>query len=109
MLGGLTLVEGDRRRLKELFFAVAHVGGSAVAACAPDPAWDVASLFAPRSGTLFFLARPDWTELPPSARDETFSFPLVPGAEACFTAPPDPSPSEVPADTPSVVPSEVGR
>jgi hypothetical protein len=85
MLGGLVLQQTDaekRRRLKALFFAT-EPQPSPAAACAPSPAWDVVSLYAPRTRTLSVLARPDWERMHTGAEHGTFSFPLVPEGGSC--------------------------
>lgn len=81
MLSGLVVREGEQLRVKDLYFTAARV--SARAACAPASGWDVVSLYAPRTGTLFFLARPDWTLVHSAGRSGTFSFPLVTDPEQC--------------------------
>jgi len=83
MLGGLVLVEGKLRRVKDLYFAVVQTPDTVTAACAPQPAWDVVSLHSARTGTLYVLARPDWDLLPPSNKSGEFSFPLVAEPQAC--------------------------
>jgi hypothetical protein len=88
MLSGLVLPQGNERWLKELYFTVTPGGDSAMAACAPDRGWDVVSLYGPRSGSLFFLARPDWTLIHASAHAGRFSFPLVVDSHACPTSAP---------------------
>jgi hypothetical protein len=91
MLSGLVLPDGDERWVKELYFTATPSRNSTTAACAPEPGWDVVSLHARRSGTLFFLARPDWTLIHTPSHAGTFSFPLVADPRACPTTPPLPS------------------
>jgi hypothetical protein len=87
MLGGLLLVEGDRRRLKELFFTAQQTSDAVRTACPPGPGWDVVSLRAPRSGTLFVRARPDWLLLERTKQHGKFSIPLAANEVACAATP----------------------
>jgi len=59
MYAGLLLVEPGtkKRELKDLYFSTQTVTGSELHACRPNEAWNVISLFAPRSRTLSVLAR----------------------------------------------------
>jgi hypothetical protein len=88
MLSGLVLPDGDQRWIKELYFTATPSRDSTTAACAPDRGWDVISLYAPRSGTVFVLARPDWTLIHTSSHAGRFSFPLVADPRACPTTAP---------------------
>lgn len=82
MLGGLLLRDGEKRQLKELYFAVKNGGGAPRTVCRPGEGWDVISLYAPRTDTLTVLARPDWKVIgPTSAR--SFAFPLAGDSGAC--------------------------
>jgi hypothetical protein len=89
MLSGLLLREPgtEQRRLKELFFTAQRVDDGLRAVCAPRAGWEVVSMLAPRTRTLFVLARPDWKlmELPGPAG--TFTFPMAPDASACPPVP----------------------
>ena len=84
MFGGLLLRDGDDggRRLKELFFTVQAADSSATA-CSAGPGWDVVSLYAPRTGTMTVLARPDWKVIGGPPAGVTFSFPIVDDPDAC--------------------------
>jgi hypothetical protein len=92
MLSGLLLREAGtkRRRVKELFFTAQQVDDDLRAVCAPRPGWDVVSLLAPRTRTLFVLARPDWKVMEQPGPGGTFTFPLARNAGDC---PPLPEPA----------------
>ncbi len=93
MLSGLLLREAgtERRRVKELFFTAQQVDDDLRAVCAPRPGWDVVSLFAPRTRTLFVLARPDWKVMEQPGPGGTFTFPLAREAGDCPPLLPEPT------------------
>ncbi|GIW39637.1 MAG: hypothetical protein KatS3mg076_0214 [Candidatus Binatia bacterium] len=84
MLGGLLLKGGDEtaRELKEVFFAALAEVGDVRVACPPAEGWDVVSYYAPRTATLYVLARPDWRKLSAAPRGR-FAFPLARRKEDC--------------------------
>jgi hypothetical protein len=85
MLSGLILrQEGtDARRVKDLFFTVQHRAAPGATACAPSTAWNLVSLYAPRTETLTVLARPDWDRLDSSSERGRFALPLIAADAAC--------------------------
>jgi hypothetical protein len=98
MYGGLILIgSGPKVALKDLYFNVRSAPPEERFACRPDDAWNVISLYAPRTGTLSVLARPDWDAVADGGkRSGTFSFELQPDAGACVgpTRPPEEDESE---------------
>lgn len=86
MLSGLLLrQEGEeQRQVKELYFAAVETGPEQQAVCSPHEGWDLTTLYAPRTDTLFVLARPDWDilKVPPHGK---FTFTLASDPEACVT------------------------
>jgi len=92
MLSGLLLrdrTSGDRV-LKDLYFTVQRLPAPFTTVCSPGKGWNTISLYAPRSGTVSFLARPDWRKLGRSPSAGPFVFPLAKDSESCR-----PSPSRV--------------
>lgn len=87
MLGGLLHYHQgeEQRQLKQTFFTVQPMQAEATA-CAPDAAWDVVSLYAPRGRSLNVLVRPEWELMPKAGESGTFSFPLRADAAACASA-----------------------
>lgn len=85
MLGGLLLrgKESEARQLKDLYFTVQQATAEQRHVCPPSDGWDVVSLYAPLSGTLSVLARPDWRILAAKNPAGRFVFPLVAGPEDC--------------------------
>jgi hypothetical protein len=89
MLSGLLLREAgtERRRVKELFFTVQRVDDDLRAACRPAPGWDVVSMFAPRTRTLFILARADWKFMEKPGPGGTFTFTMATDQGDCALLP----------------------
>jgi len=96
MLSGLILRDGDRpeRELKELFYGVLPAPADVSAACAPALGWEVVSLLAPHTRTLFVLARPEGDTIGRATPAGDFQLPLVADPARCGTpaqAPPPPA------------------
>ncbi len=89
MLGGLILppAEGDgpQRVVKEMFFTAIDAPDGVTTACPSPPGWEVVSLFAPATRTLFVLARPPGDTAADHASAGTFTFPL---GSSCAPSPP---------------------
>jgi hypothetical protein len=85
MLSGLILRDGDRpeREVKELFYGVVPAPDDVRAACAPAPGWQVVSLLAPHTDTLFVLARPEGDTMGRGAPAGDFRLPLVSDQSRC--------------------------
>lgn len=82
MLGGLILADGDRpgRTLKEFFFTALTAPEGVTAACSPGGGWEVQSLYAADTRTLFVLARPPGDTAAEAAPAGVVTLPLVAGA-----------------------------
>ena len=85
MYGGLVIRTPGRkkRELKDMYFNVRSAPEAQRYACRPDEGWDVISLYAPRSGTLSVLARPEWEKFPDRPQYGTYKFPLGADAGIC--------------------------
>ena len=85
MLSGLLLrdLRSGKRHLKDLYFTAKRVPAPFTTVCSPGKGWNTIALYAPRSGTLFALARPDWRKLRGSEATGRFVFPLAKGSEPC--------------------------
>lgn len=101
MYGGLVIrTPGEKKReLKDLYYDVRRTSEAQSYVCPPDEDWgEVVSLYAPRSQTLFVLARPEWEK--PVARQQhgTYAFRLGADAGMCIgpTRPAAPSPGTAP-------------
>lgn len=89
MLGGLILPpadgDGPQRVVKELFYTAIAAPDGVTTACPSPPGWEVVSLFAPATDTLFVLARPPGDTAGDPVPVGTFSFPL---GSTCEQPPP---------------------
>lgn len=86
MYGGLVvrLADGKKRELKDMYYDVRQVDEAQQHVCAPEESWgEVISLYAPRTKTLFVLARPEWEKYPKRERYGTYAFRLGPDAGMC--------------------------
>ena len=81
MLSGLILREGEKpgRTVKELFFTAAAAPPGKTTACPPAPDWEVESLYAPTTRTLFVLVRPPGDSPSHPTPTGSFALPLVDG------------------------------
>ena len=81
MLSGLILREGEKpgRTVKELFFTAVPAPPGKTTACPPAPGWEVESLYAPTTRTLFVLVRPPGDAPSHGTPTGAFTLPLVDG------------------------------
>lgn len=92
-LSGLILSDpgSPGRTVKELFFTAVAAPPGITAACSPGNGWEVESLFAPATRTLFVLARPPGVNPAELAPAGSVNLPLVSGT--CGSAPSAPGPA----------------
>jgi len=86
MYGGLVvqMSDGKRRELKDMYYGVRRMSEAQKHVCLPDQSWgEVISLYAPRSRTLFVLARPEWEKYPDRKQHGTYRFRLGQDASIC--------------------------
>jgi hypothetical protein len=86
MYGGLVvqMSDGKRRELKDMYYDVRRMPEEQKHVCRPDQTWgEVISLYAPRSRTLFVLARPEWEKYPERKQYGTYEFRLGRDASIC--------------------------
>jgi hypothetical protein len=99
MYGGLVVrqPDGKKRELKDMYYDVRRSSEAQSHVCRPEESWgEVISLYAPRTQTLFVLARPEWEKFPDRQRYGTYSFRLGSDAGMCV-GPTRPAEVESPA------------
>jgi hypothetical protein len=86
MYGGLVvrMSDGKRRELKDMYYDVRQVSEAQKHVCQPEESWgETISLYAPRSQTLFVLARPEWEKYPDRRQYGTYTFRLGSDPSMC--------------------------